>query len=307
MLNFIINPRAGGGRSGKIWEKLEACLVKRSIHYKAYFTQKNGDAIELAARISQEYDKEEYTLVAVGGDGTFNEVLEGVWMSERLTMGYIPTGTGNDLARGLRLPKSPRGCLNRILRPKKIRLVDYGLSEYGAGEHRRFAVSCGFGLDAQIGVSLFDIKKDGWLSKGIFKKLSYLFFGIKHLLLYKGCRGYAVIDDIKKIEFNYICFVSSHIHPYKGGGFRFAPKADSGDGELSVCILHQRSKLKLLRILLASIFGNHLKYPGVRSFDCRHIRIVLEQEQPIHADGERCGVWRELVVRCIPGKIKMIT
>ena len=112
---------------------------------------------------------------------------------------------------------------------------------------------------------------------------------------------------MKKLEFNNLVFISSHIHSSEGGGFRFAPKADDQDGELSVCIVHQKIISKLIRILLSARGGNHLKYPGVRNYECTNIKIRTNTPYAIHVDGEYLGMHDEVEVSCIKGKIRFIT
>ena len=115
MYYFIVNPNAHGGRGEKIWRKLERQIIRSGIRYEAYQTEEPGDARRIAAALTADM-QEPATIVAVGGDGTVNEVLNGLAISERLTFGYIPTGYGNDLARGLKLSGKPGKCLKRILR-----------------------------------------------------------------------------------------------------------------------------------------------------------------------------------------------
>lgn len=306
MLIFIINPNSGSARGYKIWKSVEQYLCKLDIEYKVYITDARGDAVRISADITSKYADEDITLVAVGGDGTMNEVLEGAHISSKLTMGYIPAGTGNDLARGLRLPKNPKKCLKRILRPKRIKNIDYGIISYGRGEHRRFLVSSGIGFDAAVTQRKTQSSDKKLKRLNILKKLSYISSGIMQLFANNAVKGSVIIDDTRKLDFNNIVFISSHIHPFEGGGFRFSPKADNEDGELSVCIVHQKSKLKLVKILLSALLGNHLKYPGVKSYDCKNIKIYADLPMTVHVDGEICGNWKEVELSCVSRQLRFI-
>lgn len=93
MYYFIVNPNAHGGRGKKIWRKLERQIHKSGIHYEAFQTEAPGDARRMAAELTANM-QEPATIVAVGGDGTVNEVLNGLAISDLLTVGYIPTGSG---------------------------------------------------------------------------------------------------------------------------------------------------------------------------------------------------------------------
>lgn len=305
MLNFIVNPNSGGERGYKLWKNIEHYLIKKKTEYKVYITDGPQDATRIAADLTA--GGEETTIVAVGGDGTVNEILEGVHIGPHLTMGYIPTGTGNDLARGLKLPKNPRRCLRRILRPREILHIDYGVLTHGEGKHRRFLVSAGMGFNAQVCYAIHERRRRGIRGTFFMKKFIYIFFGIKQLFINKPSKGYILLDGVKKVEFNNIVLIASHIHSSEGGGFRFAPKADNTDGELSVCVIHQKSKLKLVKILLSAMLGNHMKYAGVRSYECRELSIHTEGGMAVHTDGEILGLFEKIELRCIKQKLKFIT
>lgn len=304
MLHFIVNPNSGAERGYKLWKNIEHYLIKRKIEYKSYITDGPLDATRIAADLTK--DDEEVCIIAVGGDGTVNEVLEGVRISPLLTMGYIPTGSGNDLARGLKLPQNPRLCLKRILRPRSVELIDYGVVSYGEGKHRRFLVSSGIGFDGQICYFLNERRMKGASGNFLLKKFIYVFLGIKQIFLHKPFKGHIILDGIKRVEFNHLVLIASHIHPTQGGGFRFAPKADNKDGELSVCIIHQKSKLKLAKILVSALLGNHMKYAGVRSYECSELTIHAETPAALHTDGEILGMFEKIELRCIKQKLRFI-
>lgn len=151
MYYFIINPASQSGRGYKIWEKIEQRLVRDGVEYQAYLTEYAGQATEYARKLTS-HCKEARVIVVVGGDGTMNEVVDGIVSCDMVTLGYIPVGTGSDLARGLRLSRRPMRGLRRIFKARRIRQIDYGVIAYGDDvlRHRRFIVSAGIGLDAEV-------------------------------------------------------------------------------------------------------------------------------------------------------------
>ena len=155
MLYFIVNPNSGGAKGYQVWKQAELRLQKLKVEYKVFLTTGPGDANEFSRQITNS-DDENITIVPVGGDGTFNEVLNGANISDRVTFGYIPTGSGNDLARGLHMSLNVIKSLDSILSRKKIIEMDYGVLTYGTDEivNRRFAVSTGIGYDAQVCVTI---------------------------------------------------------------------------------------------------------------------------------------------------------
>lgn len=308
MINFIINPDSGGERGYAVWRRIERRLIRKKTEYRAFITNGPGDAASIADRLSSADDGEEVLVVAVGGDGTVNEVLNGLHISDRITLGFIPTGSGNDLARGLHLPVTPEGCLKRILRPKEIRKIDYGILTYGEnGEnHRRFLNSAGAGYDAAVNQDILDADIKRKFARFGLQKAAYFVAGFLRFLKFRTVQGYVILDGVKRAEFNHLFFLSAHIHPMEGGGYRFAPKAKDTDGELSVCIVHNRSKRQIMKILSSARFGNHLKFAGVRSYSCTEIEVHTEEPLQIHADGELFGSQTDFGYRCVRQKLNVI-
>lgn len=307
MYYFIVNPNSRSGRGYKVWKKIEQQLINDSIEYQAYLTMEPGQAREFADELTHGC-RASLVIVVVGGDGTMNEVLDGICFGGTITLGYIPAGSGNDLARSLKLPKSPRRCLKKILYPKYHKLLDYGVVTYGDDTlfHRRFMVSAGIGLDAAVCHNMLYSRGRIFMNRIGLGKLSYIMIGLRQLLKAKPAKGYILLDGSKKVEFNYIYFISAHIHPFEGNGFKFAPRADSSDGQLEVCVLNNSSKRKVLSVLFNALIGGHKKNKGIRTFGCREVSIHTERPMAVHVDGESCLHQKDIEVRCIEKKIRMI-
>lgn len=306
MLAFIVNPNSGLGKGYRVWKTIEEYLDKKRIAYQLHITQKSGCAKEFARELSNMESEEEIRLIIIGGSGTVNEVLEGILISDRLILAHIPTGFSNDLAKGMHLERSPIKALKKILKQKEVSYIDYGVMNWGQTKHRRFLVSAGIGLDGEIAKYMNDLKMDHMGQRLCLpcriKSVLHIFAMI---FKEKPKKGYIILDGIKKVEFNSIIFISSNIHPYNSG-FRISPKANNKDGELSVCIIHQRSKLRLFNILLRAFWGNHLKYSGVRTYECKELEICLEGVYDLHTDGEYLGSCDRLELCCINHKLKFV-
>lgn len=306
MYFFIVNPHSCCGRGEKIWEKLEKILKKKAVAYEHYLTQKPGDARDFARRLTESC-REPKVIIIVGGDGTLNEVLDGLCLCQAITLGYVPAGSGNDFARSLRLPMNPCRCINRILEQKSVQLFDYGVLTVGSkAEHRRFLVSSGLGLDAAVCHELLKSEIRRSIRGLHLEKAAYLILGLKQLLSAKPVKGYVILDRVKKIEFNHIYFISVHIHPFEGGGFQFAPLANGSDGKLSVCVVSQENKWKLFLILASALLNRKKFRKGIRTYECREAFLHVETPMAVHSDGEDCGIWRDLQAECIEKKIRMI-
>lgn len=307
MYYFIVNPNAGHGSGEKIWKKLKRRLKHSGIEYEVETTREQGDARRLARQITERGGTSQ-VIVAVGGDGTVNEILDGLSFDVPVTLGYIPTGMGNDLARALKLSKNPERCLKKVLNPRRYRYLDYGILSYGQEEpvYRRFAVSSGIGLDADVCHELEENReRKGWLSlrEG---RLSYLLLGIRQLFFSKPVKGYLLLDGVKKVEFNHIYFISFHIHPYEGGGFKFAPRADGSDGLLEVCVVHNAARRGMIPVLWDALLGRSNNHRGVRHYPCKEVQLHVDRPMRVHVDGEICMSQTDIHLRCVEKKIRMI-
>ncbi len=303
MYHFIINPNAGGGKCLRTWRRVEEQLKKKGVEYEEYMTKRRGDA-RLHARKFAGNEEGSACVVVMGGDGTVNEVADGLAIRENITLGYIPTGSGNDLARSLGLSGDPVKGLDTVLQARDIRSIDCGTVSCRSGPvHRRFMVSAGIGMDAAVCHDILAVRKQHGKKGGRWR---YLAAGIRRLILAKPVKGYVILDGVKKIESDHIYFVSVHIHPYEGGGFLFAPGADPCDGMLTVRIVSQRSKRQLIPILLGALFGRESKGRGAGLYSCREVRIHTERPMPVHCDGESCMDQQDIQARCVPGRVRMI-
>ena len=306
MYNFIVNPKAGSGKGLKIWKAIARYMDSPNIEYEVFLTEGIGDARTAARRLTDSHDEPRY-IIAVGGDGTMNEVLDGVSFHGPLSLGYIPAGSGNDLARSLRMPGRTIKCLKKQLAPRHFTMIDYGVLTYGNQEvsHRRFLVSAGIGFDAAVCQDALSSRCRQRLNRLGMGKLSYILIGIHQFFKCKSCKGYILLDGVKKVEFNNILFISCHIQPSEGGGFLFAPRADGSDGKLNICVMSHGTRTKLIPVLLSALIGRR-RPKGVRTYECREVSIHTEAALPVHADGESCGFQTDIQASCIARKVRMM-
>lgn len=306
MYYFIINPHSRSGYGYKVWKKVEGQLKQEGVEYRAFLTERPGQAAEFSDQLTRGC-KESRVIVVIGGDGTVNEVLDGICFCSTITLGYIPAGTGEDLARSLKLPRSPLRCLRKILYPKYYKLLDYGVMSFGDASihHRRFIGSAGIGLDASICHNLLGSRFKMFLDHIGLRRLVYTLTGLGQYFKAKPVKGYIILDGTKRVEFNYIYFISIQNHPYEGGGVRFAPKADCSDGQMEVCVVSHSVKKQVFSILFrAWLRRSHNK--GMRIYPCREVQIHTERPLAVHADGESCQFQQDLEVQCIERKVRMI-
>lgn len=144
MYQFIVNPSAGTGKGYRIWKRLEKQLENEGREYRVFFTENRGDAAEIARALTADKN-EPKTIIIVGGEGTYNEVLNGVSFKGMVTLGYVPAGFRNALSRRSRPHSKVRVQCRHVLHPQYYELLDYGVVTCGEDEifNRRFAGRCG--------------------------------------------------------------------------------------------------------------------------------------------------------------------
>lgn len=302
MYHFIVNPNSRSGKGAGIWKQIQAVLDQKNISYKSYFTAYRGHAVSLVSQITREADSP-VNLIAVGGDGTIQEVLTGIQDLSRVHFGYIPTGSGNDFCRGMKLPQDPLEALDVILSHHRISSIDVPVITY-KNDRSRFAISCGIGYDAAVchEVGVTPMKKV--LNKIGLGKLVYLFVALKQLLFLTPSSITLNIDG-KKESFPRIYFVAVMNQKYEGGGFKFCPKASPSDGMLDVIVVDSLAKFKVLLCLPTAFFGKHTIFKGIHIYQCKNVTVESSMPLPVHKDGENGGIHRSFSVSLEPVQISM--
>ena len=131
-LLFIVNPAAHSGEGYALWKQAEAVLQERSIPYEVYFSEKRGDVRQLAKRLTNVSEGAERFLIVLGGDGTLNEAIQGMQHFEQVRLGYIPTGSSNDLARDLKIGHDIRPLMKKLLDGGTEHRMDLGCVTWNA-------------------------------------------------------------------------------------------------------------------------------------------------------------------------------
>jgi YegS/Rv2252/BmrU family lipid kinase len=312
MLYFIVNEKSRSGKGAAIWKEIKAALKKKNIAYNAWVTEYEGHATELAANICAQND-DDICLVVVGGDGTANEVINGMTNFENVRFGVIPTGSGNDLARGIGISGSPADQLNNILaRIDEGRdsawVMDLGDVSWNGGESsRKFAISAGAGLDALVCKKALKSKIKDFLNVLHLGKLTYIVLTVQSLFTMQTADAVVQFDKRKKHDHTRknICFSAMNFRA-EGGGVPMAPKADATDGKLSICNVSGVPKLLTFFCLPFLATGTHTWIKAFEITDCHRSHIKLSRPMTVHADGEYCGELTEMIFTCLPGKLRVL-
>lgn len=282
-IRVIVNPVAGAGKTAKKWPQIMSLLESLGLDFEYDLTEAPRHAIELA---KSAVDKGYELVVSVGGDGTINEVVNGICNTNGfsdVTLGIINTGTGADYIRTLGIPRSYKDAC-RCLVSQRRRTVDLGVVEYandGHMEKRLFVNFAGLGFDAEI------VRATTQQFKILGDMASYL-VGLLNTLIFYENRDISITVDGELGE-RRICTVLMNNGKYGGGGMFAAPDADPADGFFDVLIVGDLTKPDLLWSLPRIYKGTHLTHPKITMKRAREIEIRSVHYTAVQADGELLG------------------
>ena len=280
---LIVNLTAGAGRTAKKWPQIMAMLKSIGLRFEHDLTEAPGHAIELAKSAA----KKGYELVvSVGGDGTINEIVNGLYDAGSIgdvRLGIISTGAGNDYIRTIGIPRHYKEACRCLMNPRKL-VVDLGVVEYvsnGQILKRLFVNFAGLGFDAEV------VKATTQRFKALGSVPSYLFGLLATFLFYKNKEVSLKLDG--QAEERKVCVILMGNGKYGGGGMLATPNADPTDGLLDVLIIDDLSKPDLLWSLPRVYRGTHLTHPKVTVKRARDIDVRPTQRMSVQADGELLG------------------
>ena len=277
MYDILVNPVSGKGKSLIALKKVEDLLNSKSIEYKVHRTNYPFHATEIVSELNK---NEDTLLIVLGGDGTFNEVLNGITDFEKIVVGFVPCGTGNDYIKATTIPIDTAKALEKILNG------NVGYTDFiQIGEKR--ALNCaGAGMDVDVLVRYSTMKA----FKGKIKYYASLIDVLCHLKFHKM----NINLDGKDVEKSVFLMAVTN-GKYFGGGMPISPLSDINDGELNVVIINEIKKRKILGTLLKFLRGKHLNEPCTETFSAKEVTITLLDEGKTQVDGE---VYDNKILNC---------
>lgn len=303
MYNFIVNPHSRSGLGQHIWNEVSVILKEKQIPYEVFFTKFQKHATQYVKELTS--DLQEHTLIVLGGDGTINEVISGITDYSLVTLGYIPTGSSNDFARGLGLPTDPQKALDNILNPGRIHPIDVGVLECPKRTHH-FIVSTGIGYDAAICHQAVVSKLKVFFNKVKLGKLTYGGIALNRLFIDPAVTMQITVDDQMPQTFEKTFFVACMNTPYEGGGFKFCPDAKPNDGMLDVIVVHHMTKKRILTLFPKAYTGKHVGLSGIEILRGRKIHIESSQALAVHTDGEPVFLQKSMTATTAPVQLRII-
>ncbi|KAG0259817.1 hypothetical protein BGZ95_004570 [Linnemannia exigua] len=305
-IGFVVNRRGGGGKGGKTWDKLEPLVAKRlaGTKWKVEYTQHSGHASDLA----REFVNEGYNIVvAVGGDGTISQVVNGYMLADGnakgCAIGIISSGTGGDFVRTTKTPKDPLQALELILNTEST-LVDVGHvsaskpNSPSVINEQYFINICSVGISGSIIKRVESSSIAKYISGGLVYWLYTYLTGLVYRpppVKYTLTEGPAGTEEGKEKQMGlYIMAVANG--RYLGGNMHIAPNADISDSQFDVVCLHDLTLTDaFFKASPALKSGNLMNLPAHQAFTQRNAKVSISPVNAkdkiyVEADGEVAGV-----------------
>ncbi len=284
---IIANPIASGGNAGKRSACLANILEKRGHKVEAYLTRFAGDGKDRVARVEDDLDR----IVVVGGDGTFNEVLNGIPEDCSIPILQLPTGNANLLGQDLSLPQNPEETADLLENGRVIS------ADSGTMNGLKFIMVTSAGFDAQVTEELKKVRT------GKTSNLGYVLPVLRTLKAGSRALYTVLVDEQEQASGPWI--VVSKVRSY-GGICEMAYKAGASTGLLDIIVLPKADALSILFYFLWSKFSRIDKLKGVRYLQGRHIKISADAPIPMQIDGDFAGRHAEVDIQIKPAGIPLV-
>lgn len=266
---FLIgNPIAGGGALKKI-QKAELILKNKGIPFEIFLTQKRGDG-ELFAKKIKENNKDRILIVAAGGDGTYNEIINGLAYSQ-IPLAILPMGTTSVLAKELKIPKDMEKAIDLAINGK-VERIHLGKIK-NKDKQRFFILMAGIGFD---GLAVYNVDPQ---KKKYLRKIAYILSGIKTLLSYNPKELRIQNGNYRKAYTAVVSKASCY-----GGSFKIAPDTSLLSPFFSVFLSKTKSKMRLTFQILGVFFGTHIKMKQTDYFNAETLKVTGDAHVQIDGD-----------------------
>lgn len=298
----IVNPNAGRKKGEKDWLEIAALLNDAGVKFTNVFTEHPNHAVKLARKYVEAGFKK---IIVVGGDGTLNEVVNGVFTQTKyptkdIILSMIPVGTGNDWGRSFNIPTNYKKAIELIAREKTF-VQDVGKVQYISKDllkQRHFINMAGLGFDAMVARRTNKVKSEG--KSGPF---SYLISLFSSLINYNHKKVKIKMDDAElKAD---VFTMSVAICRFNGGGMMQAPNAIPDDGLFDVTVITRLSRLLVIRSVKKLYDGSYLKMPQVKTFRSQKVEIESDPIMFLETDGESLG-HTPMTFEVVPLSIQMV-
>jgi YegS/Rv2252/BmrU family lipid kinase len=303
MLHIIENSSSGSDKKGILEQIIKPYLSDAGESYKIYLSKKPGDIARIAAEITA--SDETVRILLLGGDGSINELLSGIRDTKKVILSLIPTGSGNDFARSVGIPKDVKLALDIAVKRGRTSIIDLGEITYDDGTSRKFIISSGIGFDAAVCEEAMHSKLKKSLNKIKLGKLSYGLIAIKQIFGADRPDGSITFDGDEEIPLKKVLFSAFMNEPFEGGGFKFGPRASHTDGKLDICVVDSIPRLKFFLCLPFAFSGKHFMFSHVNEYRASRIHVHLTAPMWVHTDGEVTRQASDIDIRVLRSAINI--
>ena len=276
---FLVNPAAENGAAGRRWPELAHEAASLGLQGETRFSERPGHLTELAREAAPDAD----LLVAVGGDGTVNEVVNGIAGLD-VELALIPRGTGGDFVRTFGIPRKLDRAVEVALRGR-TRAIDLGRGRYrswaGEDEDSYFANIASAGMSGAIA------KRTNETSKALGGKVSYAWATVAVFSRWRSGEVRVRVDGTEQAGRMHDVIVANG--RYLGGGMKMVPEAEPDDGLLDVLLIGDLTKRDLLLTMPKTYRGKHLPHPKATLLRGTTVEIDAPEPLPVELDGEQPG------------------
>ena len=277
-VKLILNPMADMGRAWKTANDLRPIAQEFKGELTWSGTVYPTHAIELARQAAEEgYD----LVVAMGGDGTAHEVMNGLMQvpeNKRPVMGIVPIGSGNDFAYSMGLTQKAAHALAHALKAENTQAIDIGLMTDEHGRREYFDNTLGIGFDAIVTIRSHKLP----IVKGF---LMYLTAVIQTILLNHDPAKVQIETENEKWE-DSVLMVTLCNGPREGGGFMLSPDSKNNDGKMEFLTVNKVSRGMMFRLVPEFMKGTHMRFKQIRMGEFKKFNLTSDRPLYIHADGE---------------------
>ncbi len=284
---FIINPISGGKEKQKIPALIDSYLDRSKFNANFSFTSYIGHAAEIAEEAA---NKNFDIIVAVGGDGTINEIASKI-IGQQKILGIIAFGSGNGLARALKIPMNVKKAI-QVINALNVTTIDAATLN-----QKYFFNMAGIGFDAHISAAFVGNK-----TRGLKGYLQMIFREIKS---YHSETYMLTIDDVAYKREAFILSVANSSQ--YGNDVHISPKSTLTDGLLEICIVKPMVWYKLPMLAYQMLRSTTHRSKSVEIISGKHIRIQRERENSIHIDGEPFFMGKNVEIDILPAALNVIT
>lgn len=288
-LFLIINPASGYGRGNQVWKKVKKELEKKKISFRSFYTEYAGHAEVLARQIATLQNYRLKTVIGIGGEGTINEIVNGLSSFNKIEMGFIYAGVKSRSLANFSLTSHPVRAIKYLVQRMNRPLKRYDFGEYlieGKNAKKYFFNRLGIGLMAKVLESLKGQEKQ---KVPILGHVRFMASFLKVLWNYEPFTLSLKVNNDESSQYDSVWFMMISNRQNQYVRMKIAPKASFTDGYLDVTLIKGISRFKLLVLLLFNRVGNQTKQGSVIEFTCEKITISSNSSQVIHADGDLIG------------------